>query len=694
MMIHKFGFARVYTGPKQTLTRLPGWVQRPHDQDRGIMRRTRRLTAAVGATAVVAGMTIAGASGVAGASSRPADTTLRGSVAPFTATSRVIGNLPASTKLSVQVWLRPRTAAAERYASAVSTPGSRLFHHYLSPAAYTARFAATPAQARKVAAWLRSQGFTSVHANGGRSYVVGAGTARRAEAAFRTQLRQYRSTGTVNAGPYVLHANASPVKVPSSLASSVLGVTGLDNAAPTLPLVKPGHRPVTRKGAAAAPRAKAPKFPCSDYYGQREVGGLPSQFGTTKFPTLLCGYTGAQYRSVYGSNNVNTGKGQTIALVELGLTQDMFTTLKDYAATDGLPAPNPERYSELSLGQGTACGDAFDIEEQLDVEASYDMAPAASQLVVGGDSCAANFGLQGLFDADLAVLGGSSRHPLATIASNSWGSGPETQPSNETSIENAYLVRAVGEGVGMYFSSSDGSGNALPSTDPFTTSVGGTTLGISKAGTRIFETGWSDAISALNGKSWLLLGENGASGGGPSLLWRQPAYQKGVVPTALATAPGNRGGLVRSAPDISADGDEITGFAVGILTFPKGKPAKYTTITVGGTSVSSPMVAGIVTAAQQGRSRPFGFLNPVLYKLPGSAFSDPLPVTSHSPVAWRGALCSQSYCGFDSLSTNDDQSFSMAGYTGQVTLKGYDNMPGLGTPNGQSFLAALRKIEG
>ena len=135
------------------------------------MRRTRRFTAAVGATAVVAGMTIAGASGVAGASSRPADTTLRGSVAPFTATSRVIGNLPASTKLSVQVWLRPRTAAAERYATAVSTPGSRLFHHYLSPAAYTARFAATAAQARKVAAWLRSQGFTSVHADAGRSYV-------------------------------------------------------------------------------------------------------------------------------------------------------------------------------------------------------------------------------------------------------------------------------------------------------------------------------------------------------------------------------------------------------------------------------------------------------------------------------------------------------------------------------------------
>jgi subtilase family serine protease len=650
------------------------------------MLRTRTFAAA-SAIAVVAGMTIVGASGVAGASSRPADTTLRGSVAPFTATSRVIGNLPASTRLTVQVWLRPRTAAAERFATAVSTPGTRQFHHYLSPAGYTARFAATPAQAGKVTAWLRSQGFTSVHADSGRSYVVGSGTARKAEAAFHTHLRQYRSSASVNAGPYVLHANSTPVKVPSSLAGSVIGVTGLQNAAPTLPLIKPRTRSATARTA-----AKAPNIPCSDYYGQKEVGGLPRAFGTTTFPTYLCGYNGSQYRSVYGSNNANTGKGQTIALVELGLTQDMFTTLKDYAKTDGLPAPSAERYSELSLGQGTACGDDFDIEEQLDVEASYDMAPAANQIVIGGDSCAADFGLQGLFDADLAVLGGNGSHPLATIASNSWGSGGENQAPAFTNVENAYLVRAVGEGVGMYFSSSDGSGNAMPSTDPFTTSVGGTSLGISKAGTRVFETGWSDGFGILNGKSWENVGENGAGGGGPSQLWTQPAYQKGVVPAALAKAPGNRPGLVRSAPDISADGDEFTGFAVGLLSFPKGKPAKYGTLTVGGTSISSPLVAGMVAAAQQGQSHAFGFLNPVLYRLPRTAFSDPLPVTSHSPVAWRGLLCSESFCGIDSLSTTDDQSYSMDGYTGQVTLAGYDNMTGLGTPNGQSFINALRKL--
>jgi subtilase family serine protease len=651
------------------------------------MRRTRKFAAVVGATAVVASMTVIGASSAAGAAPRPSDISLRGSVAPFTATTRVIGSLSASTKLAVQVWLRPRTAAAEKFATAVSTPGTKLFHHYLSPAAYTTRFAATKVQAGKVAAWLRSQGFTSVHADPGRSYVIGSATAHQAEAAFRTRLLRYRSSASVNAGPYVLHANATPVKIPARLAGTVLGVTGLENAAPKLPLL-------TKATQTRAPKAaKTLKYPCSDYYGQHVVSGLPEQFGTTSFPTGVCGYTGSQFRSAYGSNTTNTGKGQTIALVELGLTQDMFLTLQDYAKADGLPAPNPEHYAELSLGRGTACGDDFDVEEQLDVEASYDMAPNANQLVVGGDSCAAMFGLQGLFDADLAVLGGDSSHPLANIASNSWGSGAENQPVIWTNIENAYLVRAVGEGVGMYFSSSDGSGNAMPSTDPFVTSVGGTTLGINQAGGRIFETGWSDALSALNGKSWELLGENGASGGGPSQLWSQPAYQAGVVPKALATAPGNRPGLVRSAPDISADGDEVTGFGVGLLSFPKNKPPKYGTELVGGTSIASPMVAGMVAAAQQGESSSFGFLNPVLYKLPSSAFNDALPV-AHAPAAWRGAMCPLSFCGFPSLSTSDDQSYSMFGYTGQVTLPGYDNMTGLGTPNGQSFISALRSSEG
>jgi subtilase family serine protease len=321
------------------------------------------------------------------------------------------------------------------------------------------------------------------------------------------------------------------------------------------------------------------------------------------------------------------------------------------------------------------------------------MAPGASQLVVGGDSCnTGDFGLQGLFDAVLAVLG-NGNHPLATIASNSWGSGDEAQAPFLTDIEHAFLVRSAAEGVGMYWATGDISGNGAPTTDPFAIGVGGTTLGIGKTGHRIFETGWSTDLALLDRRQWFDVGEQGAASGGPSLLFKEPGYQKGVVPAAMTKAPGNRGGPVRSAPDISADADPFTGFNTGILLFPKNKPPKFVEIPIGGTSLSAPLVAGVVAAAQQGQGKSFGFINPVLYRLGHGAFFDATPLTRASPTLWRGTACGQHDCGITLLGTFDVQSNDMFGYTGQVTVKGYDNMTGRGVPAGQAFISALRKAE-
>ena len=646
-------------------------------------------------------MTILGASGPAGASAAsgvPAAVRLAGSAAPFTSQARVTGAVAASQRLSIQVWLKPRVAAAEALASAVSTPGNPLFHRYLSPATYTARFGATRSAAARVEKWLRSQGFTGVRADSQRAYVRGTAATSSINKAFGVQLKLYQASSAANAGPYRLRANDRAVSIPSSLAGLVDGVTGLDNAAPILPLETPATRPVARTTPPTPPAAPAAttSAACSEYYGQHKAAGLPKQFGTTSFPTEVCGYSARQLRMAYGANKA-TGKGQTIALVELGLTPDMFLTLQDYAAANHIVAPSPGRYAELSLGQGSACGDAFDVEEQLDVESAYAMAPAANQFVVGGDSCnQGDYGLQGLFDADLAVLGTGS-HPLASVASNSWEGGAESQPAFLTNIEHAYLLRAAGEGVGMYFSAGDGSGVESPSSDPDAVAVGGTTLGIGKADNRLFETGWSTGESLLSGNQWILLGEQGASGGGPSLLWREPGYQKHVVPAALATIGGNRGGSVRSVPDISADADPFTGFAVGLLTFSTTNPAApptYAESDIGGTSLASPLVAGIVIAAQQGQRTSFGLINPAFYKLGRtSAIHDALPLTSHSPALFRGTACDPTTCGAQVLTTFDDQSPSMFGYNGQVTLKGYDNMTGVGTPDGQAFLTALRRLE-
>lgn len=646
---------------------------------------TRRRLVSLGAVAATAAaMTVVSLTGPAGAA--PGDQLpagfqpLAGSAAPFTSHVQATGAVAGSTRLTIQVWLRTSgLAAAQKYATAVSTPGNRLFHHYLSPNAYTARFGGSKSGAQAVTSWLSRQGFTGIRTDAQRNYVRATGTVSAIDAAFKTQLDSYRSSATLNAGPYQLRANSRPLAIPAALSADVLGVTGLDNAAARLPLMRP------RSASAST---------CSQWYGQNHLSGLPAQFGRTSFPTVICGYQAGQVRSAYGMNAANNGRGQTIALVEDGLTRDMFLTLQDYARVAHFAAPSPERYAELSLGSNT-CGDPFDVEEQLDVETSYDMAPGANQLVVGGDSCNnGDFGNQALFDADLAVIDGlpGMNHPLANISSNSWGPGNDLQPAILTDIMHSYLVRAAAQGVGMYFASGDSSGVETPD-DPFSILVGGTSLGIGKNGQRLFETGWSAGVSSVSHGHWVLDGENGASSGGPSLIWAQPGFQHGVVPTAMATAPGNRPGLVRSEPDLAALADPYTGFATGMLRFVKGKPVFFET-PVGGTSMASPLVAGMIADAQQGAHAGFGFTNPVFYRLHGtSAFYDMLPSTSRTPSGFRGVVCSAADCGSLSLVTFDDQNPAMNGYTGQVTQKGYDNMTGIGTPHGQFFISALRKME-
>ncbi|HEY2641597.1 MAG TPA: protease pro-enzyme activation domain-containing protein [Streptosporangiaceae bacterium] len=657
----------------------------------------QRWLASLGATATLAGLTIVSFTGTAGASPSSQTVRLAGSVAPFTS-SRAIAPVSGALRISVQVWLKPDLAGAARYAIAVSTPGNTLFHRYLSPAAFTAKYGASKAAAAKVESWLRGQGFSAVHTDAQRNYVRATGSVSTINAAFKVRMTNYRRSNGVNAGLYTLRSNDRPVAIPAALGSSVLGVTGLDNAAVQLPLEGQSAKPRSPNEASIAAQASTHRrpAPCSRWYGQHFARHMPKHFGVTQFPTQVCGYGAIQLRAAYEMNFKSTGRHQTVALVELGLAPEMFQTLTDYAARMHMPAPTTNRYAELSLGRNT-CGDPFFVEEQLDVEAAYDMAPGANQLVVGGDACNnGDFGLQGLFNADIAILNGTGRHPLASIASNSWEGATEEQPPGNTKIETGFLVRAAAEGVGMYFSAGDGSGALSPSDSPYAISVGGTTLGIGQHLNRLFETGWSTGESFLTvHHGWIFVGEQGASGGGPSLLWAQPRFQKGVVPTKMATAPGNRAGLIRSAPDISADADPFTGFAVGLLVPQRNpnKPLVYLQIDIGGTSEAAPLVAGIVAAAQQGQ-RPFGLIDPALYRLAGtSALHDALPVTSHTPVAFRGVACNPFICGFQVLTQFDDQSNKMFGYFGQVTAPGYDNMTGVGTPRGQAFIRALRALE-
>jgi hypothetical protein len=71
-----------------------------------------------------------------------------------------------------------------------------------------------------------------------------------------------------------------------------------------------------------------------------------------------------------------------------------------------------------------------------------------------------------------------------------------------------------------------------------------------------------------------------------------------------------------------------------------------------------------------------------------------LPVTSGTPGLFRADACDAQTCRKAFLFTFDNQTPTMRGYKGQVTRTGYDNMTGIGTPRGQVFISALRKLEG
>src|SRR3984957_2599859 len=201
-----------------------------------VMRRTS--AAVVALSAVTAALAGAGAgAGAARAAAPPVERALAGSVPAFTSHAAVTGAVAGSRRLTIQLWLAPRTAAAAAYATEVATPGSAVYGRYLSPAQYTARFGATAAESASAQAWLRSAGFSGISVDAQRDYVRATGSVAAIDAAFRTQLRYYRSSASATAGSNRLYANDSALTVPSSLAASVLGATGLDNAAPIQPRI-------------------------------------------------------------------------------------------------------------------------------------------------------------------------------------------------------------------------------------------------------------------------------------------------------------------------------------------------------------------------------------------------------------------------------------------------------------------------
>jgi subtilase family serine protease len=162
------------------------------------------------------------------------------------------------------------------------------------------------------------------------------------------------------------------------------------------------------------------------------------------------------------------------------------------------------------------------------------------------------------------------------------------------------------------------------------------------------------------------------AGGGVSRLFDEPAYQ--------LSAGLNLSG--RGVPDVAALADPQMGLLVGqTQTFPDG--THYDEYRIGGTSLASPIFAGLMALADQKAGHPHGFANPLFYANP-SAFYDVLSV--------KTAVARRNYVnGVDATNGTADFLRTFDDYSGsptQHTNTGWDNVTGLGTP-GVSFLTLL-----
>jgi subtilase family serine protease len=647
-----------------------------------------------------------GAGAAPAGAARPSRTSVPGSVPRWAQPSRDRGDAASSKPVTVTVYLPLRNAAAaDALAQQVSDPASASYGQFLTPDAIAQRFGASDADMAAVSSFLRGAGLSVGDVPANNAYVEASGTLAQAEAAFATNVHRYAYRGRV------LDAPSTALSVPSSLDGKVLAVTGLDQSGVLtrpqndLPGATTEATQSVRPGAgggAPPPDAFVNAPPCSTYFGEKTANQYPAVNGK-KVPFAPCGYTPSQYQGAYGTAGLvakgNDGHGVTVAITDAYAAPTILQDANTYAQRHGQRAFRSGQFKQIlpkkpfRLGfddtvDGDVCGEqGWYGEETLDVEAVHAMAPGANVLYVAGRSCD---------DPDLLkALNTIIEKRRADIITNSWGDIGEDVPPDVLQAYSTTFVQAALEGIGVFFSSGDDGDDSLdtedgspavdfPSSHPLVTAVGGTSLAVNKNNGYGFETGWATGTSTLSddGTAWdppfpgdFLYG----GGGGVSSLFAEPFYQRGVVPNSLARGH-------RASPDIAMDGDPQTGMLVGeTQTFPDGS-VRYSEYRIGGTSLSSPLYAGIEALADQAAGHPHGFANPAIYRLAGSGVLHDIKGRSPVPAVVRVNYNNSVDASEGTtviLRSLDDEAQSLH------LTPGWDNLTGVGSPDGPGYVFAL-----
>jgi subtilase family serine protease len=626
------------------------------------------------------------------------------------AAAKLIGAASPTAPVRVLISLRHRNESQlKRFIVNVSTPGGAIYAHYLTPAQFTARYAPTRSTVKTIEDFARSYGLQVQSVPANRAYVYATGSVAQAQRAFATTIRSY-----LLGGQKVQVPTKAP-SVPHAIAGSVTAVEGLDTAAVA--------RPQSALQTPPAPAyVNAPPF--SSYWAQSQATQAPGAYGQRTLPNVVQGYTPQQLQGAYGTTAAIkrglNGTGQTVAVIDAYSSPTIAIDAAKWSAVHGLPAPklvihdnaaerdqpqSPTVPTDVPIVGGLNLQDpqGWFGEETLDVEAVHAMAPGAT-IVVQSALSPLNVDLH---MAQNQVVSNNE----AQIVSNSYGGSSD---STDTTSDG-YWEQAAAQGIGVYFSSGDSGDQTSGGTDPpsrsvdagpnspYVTAVGGTTLAVGRSNNYQFETYWGTDTATLSNGAWPAPTFQSGGGGGTSQVYPEPSYQPSVVPGRYsqywqgnanaqsgATIPG------RVVPDVSMLGDPNSGFLMGqtedfsAYANPLGYDLPTDTIKfgqyrIGGTSLSSPLFAGMMALADQAAGKHHGFANPALYKLYRSK-------AYHDIVAPKNkvAVVRTNYVNNTNASGGLQTILRASGDTGTLTsATGYDDSTGLGSPNGVSFLAGL-----
>jgi subtilase family serine protease len=631
----------------------------------------RRRITAVGVACATLVATAWGAVGIAAASTThaaPDRVAVRGTGVGALASHVALSAVADGSTVRVSVFVGRNQAGLSATALATAEPGNARYHSFLSPAQVAAQYGATVAQRAQVAAWLHGSGLSITHSS---PFIMTAvGTAAEAQKALGTQVEQYTSQGVHRLIP------AGDVTVPSALSGLVTTVVlspRTPSATPHEQLTRPGASTSATTSATTSAAAKPSYIPlkCSAYSGQKTAKGTPKAYGKTQ-TWGVCGFTPAQLRGAYGVPTTTTGKGVTIGI----LSEDEDTTalsdanhrMKDL----GEPQFKKGQFTEIVTGTPPIENGALD-EDSMDIQSSHGMATSAKEIYSVADGSVTG---SALLDALNQLVVAQS----VDVVTSSWYEGYIGSVSQ--SLIDAWegvIKQASAEGISINFATGDYADTTplqYPGSDPALTTVGGTSLAVTKSDTLAWEAPWQNAYTSVDstGKTWTPAPPGSfvfGGTGGISTVFKEPSWQKGVVP------PGSDPNKMRAVPDVSALGDPV----IGGFTYGETVAGTYEEAVNGGTSLSSPLFTAMEADAIQGSGgTDIGFANPTLYSLSGTKamrdiVQNPLGKTQLAVVA--GSLNGGEFFG----SAPTLVTTAVCSDTHALTCgKGYDTVTGIGAP--------------